>query len=67
GLVIALVHVLVPFMVIAVWASLQRIDPPVSNAAMSLGASETTVFLRIIVPQILPGILSGSLIVFAMA
>ncbi|WP_410315584.1 ABC transporter permease subunit, partial [Klebsiella pneumoniae] len=30
-------------------------------------ASETTVFLRIIVPQILPGILSGSLIVFAMA
>lgn len=67
GVVIALVHVLVPFMVIAVWASLQRIDPRVSNAAMSLGAGETTVFLRIIVPQILPGILSGSLIVFAMA
>jgi putative spermidine/putrescine transport system permease protein len=67
GVVIALVHVSVPFMVISVWASLQRLDPRVSKAALSLGASEATVFRRIILPQIIPGVLSGSLIVFALA
>ena len=39
GVVIALTHVLMPFMVISVWASLQRLDPQIENAAMSLGAS----------------------------
>src|SRR5208282_3664486 len=39
GIVIALTHVLVPFMVISVWASLQRLDPQVENAALSLGAN----------------------------
>jgi putative spermidine/putrescine transport system permease protein len=67
GVVIALVHVSVPFMVISVWASLQRLDPRVSKAAVSLGASEAVVFRRIILPQIIPGVLSGSLIVFALA
>ena len=67
GVVIALVHVTVPFMVISVWASLQRIDISTAQAAMSLGAGQFTIFRRIIVPQILPGIISGSLIVFALA
>lgn len=67
GVVIALVHVLVPFMVIAVWASLQRIDVRVPQAALSLGASEFGVFLRVILPQAIPGLISGSLIVFALA
>ncbi|NIC06238.1 ABC transporter permease [Billgrantia bachuensis] len=67
GIILALVHVLVPFMVISVWAALQKLDPSVEHAALSLGASHTTVFRRVVVPQILPGILSGSLIVFALA
>lgn len=67
GVVIALVHVAVPFMIISVWAALQRLDPKVVRAAQSLGAGETTIFIRIILPQIVPGILSGSLIVFALA
>lgn len=67
GVIIAMVHVSVPFMVISIWASLQQIDPRASKAALSLGASEFTVFTRIILPQVLPGILSGSLIVFALA
>lgn len=66
GMVIALVHVLIPFMVIAVWASLQKIDPQVEDAALTLGASKATVLQRIVLPQIMPGILSGSLIVFAL-
>lgn len=67
GVVIALVHVLVPLMVLAVWASLQKLDPATEDAACSLGASNWTVLTRIVFPQVLPGVLSGSLIVFAMA
>lgn len=67
GVVVALVHVLVPFHVLAVWASLRRLDPAVEAAGLSLGASQATVLRRIVVPQIMPGILSGSLIVFTLA
>lgn len=67
GVSIALTHVLVPFMVISVWASLQRINPSTEAAALSLGASQFTVIRRVIVPQVMPGILSGSIMVFAMA
>jgi len=67
GVVIALVHVLIPFMILAVWASLQRLDPQIENAALSLGAGRLTIWRRVILPQIAPGILSGSIIVFALA
>ncbi len=66
GMTIALVHVLVPFMVISVWASLQKIDPQSEDAALTLGASKLTVLYRITLPQVMPGILSGSIIVFAL-
>ncbi|MEO6985021.1 MAG: ABC transporter permease, partial [Paralcaligenes sp.] len=67
GVMIALTHVLVPFMVIAVWASLQRINPATEAAALSLGASQFTVVRRVIVPQVMPGIASGAIMVFALA
>lgn len=67
GVVIAMTHVLVPFMVISVWASLQKLDLQVENAGLSLGASPFTVFRRIVLPQIMPGILSGGIIVFALS
>lgn len=66
GLVIALVHVLIPFMVLSVWASLQKLDPMVESAGQSLGATPFIVLRRIVIPQIMPGVLSGSLIVFAL-
>jgi putative spermidine/putrescine transport system permease protein len=59
--------VLMPFMVLSVWAALQRLDPQIENAALSLGASQVTVLRRIVLPQIMPGILSGAIIVFALA
>jgi putative spermidine/putrescine transport system permease protein len=65
--VIALVHVMLPFMVIPVWTSLQKLDPMVENAALSLGASRATVLGRVVLPQVLPGVLSGGLIVFALS
>ena len=67
GVIVALTHVLVPFMILSVWASLQRLDPQVENAALSLGASPLVVLRRVVLPQIVPGILSGAVIVFALA
>lgn len=67
GMVVALVHVLVPLMVLAVWASLQKLDFATEQAADSLGASPATVLRRIVLPQVIPGVLSGSLIVFSLA
>jgi putative spermidine/putrescine transport system permease protein len=67
GVVVALVHVLVPFMVLAVWASLQKLDLATEQAAESLGAGLPTVLARIVFPQVIPGVLSGGLIVFALA
>ncbi|MCB8840370.1 ABC transporter permease [Aurantimonas sp. VKM B-3413] len=67
GIVLALVHVMVPFMILAVWAALQRQDPATERAAESLGAGAFTVFRRIVLPQAMPGILSGSLIVFSLS
>jgi putative spermidine/putrescine transport system permease protein len=67
GVVVALSHVLMPFMVLSVWAALQRLDPHVENAAMSLGASHATLLRRVVLPQVMPGVLSGAIIVFALA
>jgi putative spermidine/putrescine transport system permease protein len=67
AVVIALVHVMLPFMVIPVWTSLQKLDANVENAAASLRAAPATILRRIVLPQVLPGILSGSLIVFGLS
>jgi putative spermidine/putrescine transport system permease protein len=67
GVIIALSHVLIPFMVLAVWAGLQRLDPQVESAARSLGASQFVALYRVVLPQIMPGMLSGAIIVFALA
>ncbi|HEY0202226.1 MAG TPA: ABC transporter permease [Burkholderiaceae bacterium] len=67
AVVVALVHVMLPFMVIPVWTSLQKLDPAVENAALSLQASPFTTLRRIVLPQVMPGVLSGSLIVFGLS
>jgi putative spermidine/putrescine transport system permease protein len=67
GMVIALAHAMMPFMVLAVWTALQRLDPQIENAAVSLGAGALTVVRRIILPQIMPGVLSGAVIVFSLS
>lgn len=67
GVVVALTHVLLPFMVLSVWASLQKLDSQIENAATSLGARQPTIIFRIVLPQVIPGLLSGGIIVFALA
>lgn len=67
AIVIALVHVMLPFMVIPVWTALQKLDPAVEAAAWSLGASHFTALRRVVLPQVSLGMLSGSLIVFGLS
>jgi len=66
AIIIGLVHVMLPFMVIPVWTSLQKLDPAVEHAAYSLKASPFQTLVRVVLPQAMPGILSGSLIVFGL-
>ncbi|RJX82152.1 ABC transporter permease [Pseudomonas sp. LS-2] len=67
GVVIALTHVMMPFMVISVWGTLQKVDGQIAHAARSLGAGPITTFMRIVLPQLMPGILSGGIIVFTLS
>jgi len=67
GIVIVLTHVLLPFMIIAIWSTLQKLDGQVAHAARSLGAGPFTTFRRIVLPQLMPGILSGAIIVFTLS
>src|SRR5262249_58801947 len=67
GVIVALTHVLMPYMVLAVWAALQRLDPPVQNAAGALGAGPVARVGRPALPQGMPGILSGAISHFAVA
>jgi putative spermidine/putrescine transport system permease protein len=67
AIVLGLIHICVPLVVISVWTSLQKHDSATERAAISLGASQYTVFSKIVVPQIMPGILSGALVAFSLA
>ena len=67
GVIIALTHVFLPFMVIALVGSLQQIDPSLARAAQILGANGFSVFMRVTLPLTLPGISAGSVIVFCLA
>ncbi|MBI1732742.1 MAG: ABC transporter permease subunit [Gammaproteobacteria bacterium] len=53
-----------PFMVLPLYASLERLDPDLHDAAEDLGAGPLTVFRDITLPMSLPGIIAGSLLVF---
>lgn len=67
GIVIALVEVLLPFMVLALDAALLNIDPHLYEAAQNLGARKARIFFRVTLPLVLPGIVSGSVLVFTLA
>lgn len=60
----AMVHILLPFMVLPILAVLREIDPRLPRAAASLGAGRLRVFLRVLLPLSLPGIGAGCLLVF---
>jgi sulfate transport system permease protein len=67
GLLLALLFVTLPFVVRTVQPVLFELDREMEDAAASLGAGRVTTFLRIILPSILPAILSGVALAFARA
>lgn len=67
GIVIAMTHVLLPFMVLPIYSVLLGIPRNLMPAANSLGATQWRAFRHVLLPLALPGLLSGSLLVFMVA
>lgn len=65
--VIALVYNNLPFMTVAIWLSAERVEPRLVEAARDLGARPVIAFRRVWLPLTSPGLLAGSLAVFALA
>jgi putative spermidine/putrescine transport system permease protein len=67
GVIVAMVHVLLPFMILPIYGVMKGIRPEYVRAARSLGATPTTAFVRVYLPQTRPGIAAGVLLVFIMS
>lgn len=67
GTIVAMTHVLLPFMILPLYSVMKVIPPSYARAARSLGATSWTTFRRVYLPQTLPGIAAGSLLVFILA
>ncbi len=67
GTVVAMTHVLLPFMVLPLYSVMRNVPSIYMNAAASLGAGFSKAFRRVYWPQTLPGVGAGSLLVFILA
>jgi spermidine/putrescine transport system permease protein len=67
AVVVGLVYVHLPFMVLPLYAALDRIDKSLIEASLDLGAGHTRTMFAIVVPLALPGIISGIIITFVPA
>ncbi|MDR1795701.1 MAG: ABC transporter permease [Erysipelotrichaceae bacterium] len=57
----------IPYVILSVLPKLRRLDPNIAEAALDLGAKPMTAMTKVIIPQIMPGIISGALIAFTMS
>jgi len=67
GTLVAMVHVLLPSMILPLYSVMKTIPPSYARAARSLGATSLTTFRRIYFPQTIPGIAAGALLVFILS
>ena len=67
GTIIAMVHVLLPFMVLPLYSVMKTIPPSYMRAARSLGATPFTAFTKVYMPNTVPGIGAGAILVFILA
>lgn len=67
GTIIAMTHILLPFMILPMYSVMQTINPSYLRAAKSLGATNWTAFWRVYFPQSVPGIGAGSILVFILS
>ncbi len=64
AVIFGLVYVYMPFMVLPLYATIERLDKAYLEASLDLGASQFTTFLRVTVPLTMPGIVTGIILVF---
>jgi putrescine transport system permease protein len=64
AVILVMVYTYLPFMILPLYASLERLDPTLDEAAMDLGSRPARVFWDITLPQSVPGIIAGGLLVF---
>ncbi|MGP1683506.1 MAG: ABC transporter permease, partial [Giesbergeria sp.] len=67
GVVIAMVHILLPFMILPLYSVMKSVPGTYVRAAVSLGSSPLAAFFRVYVPQTYPGIGAGVLLVFILS
>lgn len=67
GVILALVHIFLPFMALPLMGAIQSIDPKLEEAARSLGGGKKEVFFRVLLPLSAPGIQSGCILVFILS
>jgi putative spermidine/putrescine transport system permease protein len=67
GTIIAMTHILLPFMILPLYSVMKTISPSYVRAAKSLGATDWTAFWRVYFPQTVPGIGAGAILVFILA
>jgi len=67
GTIIAMTHILLPFMILPLYSVMKSIPPTYVRAARSLGASSWTAFWKVYFPQTVPGIGAGILLVFILS
>ncbi len=67
GTVIAMTHILLPFMVLPLYSVMKTIPPSYMRAALSMGANPVVAYVRVYIPQTLSGIGAGSILVFILS
>ncbi|MCI5109081.1 MAG: ABC transporter permease [Marivita sp.] len=67
GTIVAMTHILLPFMILPMYSVMSTIPPSYVRAAKSLGATNWTTFWRVYFPQSVPGIGAGSILVFILS
>jgi len=67
GTIIAMTHILLPFMILPLYSVMKTISPTYVRAAKSLGANDWTAFWRVYFPQSVPGIGAGAVLVFILS
>ncbi len=67
GVLIGMTHVLLPYMILAIFSVMKGVSPVYLRAAQSLGAHPFTAFVRVYIPQTLPGVGAGCFLVFVLA
>ena len=68
-LTLLLAHIMfcIPYVILSIMPKLRSLDPNLAEAAMDLGATPIRALVQVIIPQVMPGIISGALIAFTMS